>query len=75
MYTTCSEFVVFLYWTSNSMNNLSSYRGLVDARISVSDKDLPVQPCTWVFLHNFYDQLYEDWKRKTTRVASQYLAY
>ena len=24
------------------MNNLSSYRGLVDARISASDKDLPV---------------------------------
>ena len=25
------------------MNNLSSYCGLVDARISDSDKDLPVQ--------------------------------
>ena len=26
----------------NAMNNLSSYFGLVDARISVSEKDLPV---------------------------------
>ena len=26
----------------NSMNNLSSYCGLVDARINASDKDLPV---------------------------------
>ena len=41
VYTTCSELVVFKYWTRNSMNNLLSY-GLVDARISSSDKDLPV---------------------------------
>ena len=30
---TCSELVVFLYWTGNSMNNLFSYCGLVVARI------------------------------------------
>ena len=42
LYTTCTELAVFLYWTRNSMNNLSSYCGLVDARISASDKDLPV---------------------------------
>ena len=42
VYTTCTELVVFLYWTRNSMNNLSSYCGLVDARIRASDKDLPV---------------------------------
>ena len=42
VYTTCSEHVVFLYWTGNSMNNLLSYCGLVDAWISVSKKDLPV---------------------------------
>ena len=30
------------YWTFNSMNNLSSYCGLVDAKIRTSDKDLPV---------------------------------
>ena len=37
MYTTCSELVVFMYWTRNSMNNLLSYFGLVDARISASE--------------------------------------
>ena len=43
VYTTCSELVVFMYWTRNSMNNLLSYCGLANARISTSDKDLPVQ--------------------------------
>ena len=43
MYTTCSELVVFMYYlTGKSMNNLLSYCGLVDARISASEKDLPV---------------------------------
>ena len=42
MYTTCSELVVFMYWTHNSINNLLSNCGLVDGRISVSEKDLPV---------------------------------
>ena len=42
MYTTCSELVIFMYWTGNSMNNLLSYCGLVDARKSASEKDLPV---------------------------------
>ena len=28
----------------NSMNNVLSYCGLVDARISASEKDLPVKP-------------------------------
>ena len=36
------EFWIFMYWTCNSMNNLSSYCGLVDAKIRASDKDLPV---------------------------------
>ena len=39
MYTTCSELVVF---TGKSINKLLSYCGLVDARISASEKDLPV---------------------------------
>ena len=42
MYTTCSELVVFMDRTGNSMNNLLSYCGLVDARISAFEKDLPV---------------------------------
>ena len=42
VYTTCSELGIFMYWTCNSMNNLLSYYGLVDARISASEKDLPL---------------------------------
>ena len=34
---------MFWAWTCKSMNNLLSYCGLVDARISTSEKDLPVQ--------------------------------
>ena len=32
MYTTCSELVVFMYWSDKPMNNILSYCGLVDAR-------------------------------------------
>ena len=38
----CSELIVFMYRTGKSMNNVLSYCGLVDARISASEKDLPV---------------------------------
>ena len=40
--TTRSELGIFMYWTGNSMNNLSSCCGLVDARMSASDKYLSV---------------------------------
>ena len=33
---------IFMYWTCNSMDNLLSYCGLVDEKISASEKDLPV---------------------------------
>ena len=36
------ELGIFMYWTCNSMNNLSLYCALVDAKIRASDKDLPV---------------------------------
>ena len=42
MFSQCSELVVFMYWIGKSMNNLLSYCGLVDTRISASEKDLPV---------------------------------
>ena len=48
IYTTCSELIAFLYWTGKSMNNRLTYCGLVDARISASEKDLPVPP--WIYL-------------------------
>ena len=45
MYTTWSdsELAILIYWTDKSMNNLLSYCGLVVARISASEKDLPVK--------------------------------
>ena len=42
MFSTCSELGIFMYWTGNSMDNVLSYCGLVNARISTSEKDLPV---------------------------------
>ena len=38
----CAQHVLSLEFSCNSMNNLLSYCGLVDARISAPDKDLPV---------------------------------
>ena len=43
LFSPCSDLVVFMYWTGKSMNNFLSYCGLVDPRISASDKDLPVR--------------------------------
>ena len=48
MFLTCSELGIFMYWTCNSMSNLLSYYGLVDARWSASEKDLPL--LTWKHL-------------------------
>ena len=42
MFSTYSELGNFTYWTRKSMNNLLSYYRLLDARISASEKDLPV---------------------------------
>ena len=39
----CTQHVVNLYFSWNSMNNLSSYCGLTGARMRASEKDLPVQ--------------------------------
>jgi hypothetical protein len=38
----CTQHVLNLYFSCNSMNNLLSYNGLIDAKMSTSDKDLPV---------------------------------
>ena len=42
MKITSSVHVVYTNWTGNSMDNLLSYCGLVDARLRTSEKDLPV---------------------------------
>ena len=36
------QHVLNLYFSGNSMNNLSSYCGLTDSRMRASDTDLPV---------------------------------
>ena len=38
----CTQQVVNLYFSGNSMSNLSSYCGLTDSRMRASEKDLPV---------------------------------
>ena len=42
MFSPCSELEIFMYCSGNSMNNLLSYCGLIDAEIRVSDIDLHV---------------------------------
>ena len=38
----CTQHVLNLYFSCNSVNNLSSYCGLTDSRMRASDTDLPV---------------------------------
>ena len=47
VYTPRTELGIFMYWTGNIMNNLLSYYGLVDARISASEIDL--HTCTMYY--------------------------
>ena len=57
----CSELGILMYnWTFDSMNNLPSYCGLVDAKIRASDKDLPVSTST---LDNSYKNNADEMKR------------
>ena len=57
VYTTCSEPGIFMYSTGNSMHNILSYCGLVDARISTPGIDLSVIDCfepRFGFLRQFW---------------------
>ena len=52
----CTQHVVNLYFSGNSMNNLLSCCGLTDARMRGSEKDLPVDNttiCAFVSVHFF----------------------
>ena len=58
VYINCSEFQnkkqfgtqhVNIFWTRNSMNNLLSDCGLVDTRISASEKDLSLHKKLWMW--------------------------
>ena len=40
----CTQHVVNLYFSGDLMNTLLSYCGLMDSRMRVSEKDLPVIP-------------------------------
>ena len=50
-FSSFSELGVFMYWTGNSMTNLLSYCGLVDAKIRPSDIDLPVKSLSNLFVN------------------------
>ena len=45
----CTQLVLNLYFSGNSMNNLSSYCGLTDSRMRASDIDLPVSTLNSLF--------------------------
>ena len=47
----CTQHVLNLYYSGNSMNNLSSYCELTDSRVGASEKKLPVQK---LFYSNVY---------------------
>ena len=53
-----TQHVVNLYFGGNSMNNLLSYCGLVDAKIRTSDKNLPVEH--WFAEQTLFNYLYVD---------------
>ena len=57
VYTTCSELGIFMSWTSDSINNLLSYCGLVDEKIRASDKDLPVSKMSQIICMLIFCQL------------------
>ena len=52
----CTQQVVNLYFSWNSMNNLSSYCGLTDERMRASEKDLPVR--NFMFQHYAFGDSY-----------------
>ena len=66
-FSSCSELGIFMYWTRNSMNNLLSYCGLVDARISASEEDLPVYK-----IQNYADFVYQKLKLNKQSHATYY---
>ena len=51
----CRQHIVNLYFSWNSMKNLSSYYGLTGSRMRASEKDLPVKVLlvsVWIFFGN-----------------------
>ena len=54
----CTQHVLNLYFSGNSMNNLLSYCRLTDARMRASEKDLPV-----IHTHSAFEQQKEAGKQ------------
>ena len=50
----CTQHVLNLFFSCNSMNNLFSYCGLTDARMRVSEKDLSL--CIYKNMKNFSNE-------------------
>ena len=46
----CTQLVLYLYSSGNSMNNLLSYFGLTDSKMRPSGTDLPVQGRYAIFM-------------------------
>ena len=82
------ELGIFMYWTCNSMNNLLSYCGLVDAKIRASNKDLPVHKYvqkifTWSFDYdsNIYpgicmvEHIYQSWWKQDFQLKTPQIAF
>ena len=59
-----SELAIFKYWTGNSMNNLLSYCGLVDAKIRASDIDSPLSGFVWYEDWSFFKKMFFKWSSK-----------
>ena len=68
VHTTCSQHALTLQFSCNSMNNLLSYCGIVDARIIASEKDLTVQNSTATLLQfqSQHDRLCQEFQPQKT---------
>ena len=62
-------YVLDMFWTCNWMNNLLSYCGLVDARISASEKDLPVLQSIYIKLSFLIKIVHNVWFRSMFSAA------
>ena len=56
----CTQHVLNLYFSCNSMNNLLSYCGSTDARMRASEKDLPVKVSLFSNLQNIFSVIFRE---------------
>ena len=70
VFSPCSELGILTYCIFNSMNNLLSHCGLVDAKIRASDKDLPVYHLATMNINTLIASLHLESVIKSTILAS-----